>query len=108
MMSRCLSGGTLLKVINNIGRYKTWVSRLQTYTGPLNFIMILYLYVVNEPLGLKWYVWFILLIGALIVVLFLDIAFIYPSEQQYNTRKNPEWNELRADVQRIMDKLGIK
>lgn len=91
--------------VREVGRYKTWLNRLQGYLGPLNFMMVLYLYIVQEPLGVKWYIWFIILSVLLVVVLLVDVVIIYPSEQTYNTRKNPEWLELRDDVNEIKEML---
>jgi hypothetical protein len=85
-----------------VGRYKTWLNRLQSYMGPLNFIMVLYLYIITEPLGLRWEIWAVVLTLFLGVVLIFDVVVIYPSEQMYNTQKNPEWNDFRDDVKRIL------
>ena len=91
--------------MKNIGRYKTWLNRLQSYLGPLNFLMIMYLYIVQEPLGLTWQIWVIILGSFLTVLLIVDLLIIFPSEQQYISRKNPEWRELRDDVHQIKKQL---
>ena len=88
-----------------IGRYKTWLGRLQSYLGPLNFVMILYLYIQRQPLGIIWQIWVIILSIFLIVLLFIDIVFIYPSESRYISRKNPEWVELREEIVEIKEML---
>ena len=88
------------------GRYKTWLNRLQSYMGPLNFIMVLYLYIIEEPLGVIWQVWTVILTLFLVLVLIIDVIIIYPSEQEYNTRKNPEWNDLRDDI-RVIKKAVV-
>lgn len=103
-----LDGRITLNDKLKMGRYKTWVNRLQTYMGPLNFVMILYLYIQQEPLGIIWQVWFILLGAALVGLLLFDLVIVYPSELKYSTRKNPEWNDLRDDIRTIKEKLGVK
>jgi len=85
-----------------VGRYKTWLNRLQSYMGPLNFVMVLYLYISTEPLKIAWWVWTVVLTFFLVVVLIFDVVVIFPSEQTYNTQKNPEWNDFREDVRRIL------
>jgi len=89
----------------DIGRYKTWMNRLATYLVPLNFSMILYLYVLGEPLGITWQVWTVVLFVFLVFILIFDVLVVFPSEQRYTTQKNPEWVELRDDVKDIKEIL---
>lgn len=91
-----------------VGRFKTWLNRLQTYLSPMNFIMVLYLYIVQEPLGVIWQVWAVVLTLFLVLMLVVDIVLIFPSEQGYSTRKNPEWLEMREDVKKIKRRLEIE
>ena len=90
---------------NNVGRYKTWFSRLQSYTSSLSFIMVLYLYIIEEPMGLRWQYWVVILILFLVVILVADIVFIYPSEQEYMSKKNPEWVDMHNDIHMILRHL---
>jgi len=73
--------------------------------GPLNFIMVLYLYIITEPLKIAWWVWAVVLSIFLVLVLIFDVIVIYPSEQMYNTQKNTEWNDFRQDVTTILSIL---
>ena len=91
----------MMRVQYEIGRYKTWLGRLQSYLGPLNFVMILYLYIKEEPMGIIWQAWAVILSVFLVVILFIDVVFIYPSESRYISRKNPEWCELRDEIVEI-------
>lgn len=84
-----------------LGIMKAWTARIQTYLGLINFVMILYLYVIQEPLGLKWYYWIILLIPALSLILWLDLKVIFPVSQEYIYRKNPEWMKLREEINKL-------
>lgn len=86
---------------NGLGRYKTWLNRLQSYISPLNFIMVLYLYIINEPLGITWQIWVVILVFFLAIILVFDIIFVFPTEQSYTIRKNPEWIEIRSDITEI-------
>lgn len=85
-----------------VGRYKTWIVRLQSYLGPLNFIMVLYLYIIQEPLGIIWQVWVVILVVLLAFVLAFDMRVIYPSEARFISRKNPEWVEMREEILEIL------
>jgi len=84
-----------------LGRYKAWFNRLQSYMTPVNFAMILYLYIIREPLGLVWYIWVICVSLVLTFLLIFDILFIFPSENKYTMKKNPEWVCLKEDINEI-------
>ncbi len=107
-----MSGKKLERYGKRLGILKVWANRLQTYLGPLNFLMILYLYITNEPLGIKWYYWVIAIIPTLLLVLYIDLKVILPVSQEYVFRKNPEWmllkeemRLLREDVKNLEKKL---
>ena len=86
---------------NYFGRYKVWLNRLQSYLAPLNFIMVLYLYVINDPLGIVWYGWVFLIIIVSGCLLLVDLLLVFPFEQKYISLKNPEWVDLRRDVDEL-------
>jgi len=85
----------------SLGKYKTWVNRLQTYLGPLNFMMILYLYIKQDPLDIIWQVWVVIIGVLLSVLLMFDLFFVFPSELGYGSKKNPEWMGLRDEIKEI-------
>jgi len=97
------------KRLENIGRQlgilKAWVARIQTYLGLVNFMMLLYLYVTQEPLGIKWYYWIALLLPSLAFILWADLKIIFPVSQEYIYRKNPEWIKLREEVRKLRNIL---
>lgn len=93
---------------NNLGKYKAWVNRVQSYLAPLNFVMILYLYIIQEPVGMPWYSWVMILVFVLSVLLCFDILFVFPSESQYAWRINPDWVEMRRDIKMIKESLEKK
>jgi len=85
----------------NLGKYKTWINRLQTYLGPINFMMVLYLYIRQEPLNIIWQVWVIVIGIILTCLLMFDLFLVFPSELVYGSKKNPEWMELRDEIKEI-------
>lgn len=89
----------------DLGKYKAWFMRLQSFTAPINFIMVLYLYIIQEPLDIPWYVWVVFLSAILALLLVFDILFILPGEYRYTSNKNPEWQALRKDLNAIKNKL---
>ena len=89
-----------------LGKYKTWLNRVQSYIAPLNFVMILYLYIVQQPLDMPWYLWVVVLVFFLSALLIFDVLFVFPSESQYIWRVNPDWRELRQDIKEIKESLG--
>jgi len=91
--------------MNHLGKYKVWMNRIQTYTGPLNFIMILYLYIINEPLGVVWWIWVMVLVVVLVSVLSVDMLFVFPGELSYTTLKNPEMMKIKENTERILEVL---
>ena len=95
----------LEKIGRQLGILKAWTARMQTYLGLLNFFMILYLYVTQEPLGIKWYVWVAVMIPCMCLVLWLDLKIIFPVSQEYIYRKNPEWMELRKEIRKLREEI---
>lgn len=95
------------KIIYNLdlGRYQVWYSRLASYISSINFVMIMYLYVASNPMGIIWYYWVIFIIIAVVFILFIDIIFVLPSSQQYSFNKNPEFVELREQIKKLHEKI---
>ena len=98
----------------NLGQIKTWQSRLTTYTGILSFVMIFYLFIVENK-WMEWYFWILLIVSVTIVVMWVDIVIIFPQQLAYSRIKDPEWmrsvrNQKREmqNQQRIMKKVGIE
>ena len=99
----------------DLGRYRVWISNQQTYLGMLNFAMILYLYISQDPMGIVWWKWAALIVCMLPLLGAFDIKFIFPSAQKYGFKKNPELVELKEEVKKsteylkkIMEKLEIE
>ena len=88
-----------------LGMIKVWQQRLATYISIINFVMIFYLYIVESPMGLKWYHWGILISVAICVVLYFDIKYIFPNTQLYTFKKNPGWIAIKNQVDKNSEKL---
>jgi len=89
-----------------LGKVKVWQTRIASYASMVSFGMVLYLFIIESPLGLKWYIW-IILIGLLTVgTVALDILYIFPSAQKYIFDKNPEMVELRKKIDKILEHLN--
>lgn len=92
----------------NLGKLKTWQERASGYLSILNFFMILFLYVMASPLGIAWYYWLIFIVVGTVVLLFIDIKFIFPQAQSYVADKNPFMVEMMDRLKNIESKLKDK
>ena len=90
-----------------LGMGKIWQNRLSTYIGMVNFTMIFYLYILESPLDLLWYHWMFILVSSVVVILYIDIKFIFPAAQQYASEKNPFFVGMRDDIILIKNELGL-
>jgi len=95
------------KKIKMLGMFKVWQQRLATYIGMINFFMIFYLYIVESPLGIEWYHWLILILLSVIIIIYVDIKYIFPSTQLYAFNKNPGWMAIKQQVDENSAKLDI-
>ena len=68
--------------------------RLASYASVYQMVMILYLFVLTSPLGIAWQFWIGLTVAGSILVLIIDIKWIFPASQGYMFEKNPEWVEF--------------
>jgi len=93
------------KVKYTLGQLKVWQTRLASYIGMINFFMILYLYIIESPMDFEWYHWVLLILFAVIIILVIDIKYVFPASQEYAFHKNPEWMKLRKDIRRNSEKL---
>ena len=67
--------------------------------------MIFYLYIIESPMNLEWYHWVTIISLCIIVVIFVDVKYVFPDSQAYSFHKNPEWMKLRKDVTQNSKKL---
>jgi len=92
----------------NLGKYRVWLNRLQTYMSLINFSMLLYLYMVEAPMGLEWYIWIVIMCVTLPLLIVFDVRFVYPSTLKYSYGKNPGFQRLEKKVDMIMKKLELE
>jgi len=100
---------------HTLGTLKIWQSRLSGYVSIINFAMLLYLYIIESPLGLEWYHWVLFLGVGCTVLIFVDIKYIFPSANLYTFKKNPGWTSIKKQAEEndrklnlIMKHLGIE
>ena len=65
----------------------------------ISFVMVLYLYISQIPLGLPWYVWVAIIMALIPILLIMDMVFIWPSELEYGFGKHPKMKALEKKVQ---------
>ena len=97
-----------------IARLQTWWTRLASYVSMVNFTMIFYLYILESPMGLQWYHWFILVASLFSVIIFVDVKYIFPGTLQYIFNKSPPMVKLKDAVEgntvllnKIIDHLEV-
>ena len=89
----------------SLGKIKAMQIRAVGYLSIINFIMIFYLYIVSEPLGLKWYYWAVIIFSAIICVLYVDDHFLLSQESGYLWDKIPGAKETQENVRWIRERL---
>lgn len=86
----------------NLGAVKTWQARLTTYTGLIQFVMIFYLFIVEND-WFSWYAWILLITFGVTAIMWYDIIYIFPQQLAYGRIKDPEWNRFVRNQKRIME-----
>lgn len=85
----------------DLGQLKTWQTRLVTYTGIFSFMMVFYLFIVENN-WMEWYVWLLLISFSIVGTLWLDIKVVFPQQLAYGRKKDPEWNRFVRNQKRQM------
>lgn len=94
-----------------LGKYHTWIVRIGSYLGPINFVLILYTFINQGPFGLPKEYWLILVVIGLPILLIVDIIFVFPSDLRYSFVKNPEMMDITDRLRIIdekLDKIDLK
>lgn len=97
-----------MKFNGTIGKIKGMQSRLAGYLSLMNFMMVLYLYIIKQPFGLNWVQWLVLMSVVISIVMFIDNHILLASETHYLWEKNPWAVEMKSDIKKIKEKLEIK
>jgi len=99
----------------NLGVLKIWQNRIASYISMVNFVMLFYLYIIEAPLGLKWYHWALIIPVLLVILLIVDLKRIMPNALSYSFQKNPrmvglekDLKEVKENQKQIMNYLKIK
>ena len=82
------------------GKLKVWQQRLSTYVSMVNFVMILYLFIIENN-WIEWYYWVVLSFLGITSLVFIDTKYIMPSSFAYTFKKNPEFQALRKEVKEV-------
>jgi len=85
-----------------LGKYRTWITRLGGYLAPINFILILYGFVINDPFGVSWQLWMIVAMFGLPLLMAFDIMLILPSELRYGYDKNKRMLNLEGKIDKLL------
>lgn len=88
----------------NLGKVKTWQNRITSYVSIFNFLMLFYLFIVENK-WFEWYVWLLLSVVSIFVIFVVDTFWVLPQQLAYSFQKNPEWKELRNEVKEIKDQI---
>ena len=94
-----------------LGKYHTWVVRIGSYLGPINFVLILYTFINQGPFGLPKEYWLLLVVIGLPILLIVDIIFVFPSDLRYSFVKNPEMMDITERLKIIdgkLDEINLK
>lgn len=91
-----------------IGKYKMLFNRLISYLGILNFIMLLYIFVKNQPVGLNWFLWVVLIGVFCIMTIVFDSFFVLEGDGAYQFNRNPKLVEMENDIKTILNILQEK
>jgi len=91
-----------------LGRFRTWITRLGGYLSILNFGMILYKFVLDDPLGINKEMWILLAVVGVPMIMLFDVIIMMPSELRYSYDKNKRFIDLEKKIDRVLELLGEK
>mgnify|MGYP006280581719 CR=1 FL=1 len=94
-----------MKVRKRLSEAKVWVTRIQTYLALFNFTMIMYLYIIEEPMNIPYQYWIVIILIGICAVLFFDIKYIFSSELHYKFKCNPGMKNILERLKRIEEKI---
>lgn len=92
----------------NLGRFRTWITRLSGYLSILNFGMILYTFILGNPFGIGSTVWLILTAVGVPIIMLFDVVVMMPSELEYGYDKNKRFIDLEKKIDKIIDLIGAE
>ena len=87
----------------NLGKFRIWIIRVGSYLSPINFLLILYSFAKNEPLGVNFWLWMTVCIFSVFGLLIFDTIVMYPSELHYSYLKNPGMQSLEKKINIIIE-----
>jgi len=91
----------------SLGKLKMWQTRFASYVSMVNFVMLFYLFIVENK-WFEWYIWIILISFVTLLIVIFDTFLVMEDQLDYSFKKNPEWRRLMRNQKKIMEKLGIE
>jgi hypothetical protein len=67
--------------------------------------MILKVFAEDEPLGMAWFVWLIIIGVFSVVLIVLDIKLVIEGEADYGFSKTPRWVAMEKNIEDILSIL---
>ena len=95
------------KFVRYLGALKVWQQRLAGYISIINFVMLFYLYITEEPMGLEWKTWLFILTVFIVSIIAIDAKVIMPSSLNYTFKKNPGLCYLKQKLDSNSEKMDI-
>jgi hypothetical protein len=103
------------KIIKWAGAVKVMQQRLSSYVSLVNFLLLFYLFIIENPFGYDWYYWAVFLLFVNLSLVIIDTKLIMPSAFHYTFVKNPGLVELDNQVKenskkldKIMEEIGLE
>ena len=87
-----------------LGKGKTWLTRLQTYIGLVNFFLLFFVFIQDNK-WFEWYEWLIILVVLLSSLLYVDIRWIMPNALGYQWTKNKSFVRLEKKVDMLLERI---
>lgn len=84
----------------NFGMLMTWLSSFGMYSGLVSQCMVLYLFLITNPLGLDGFWWFVIAIFCAPCLLVFHVKVVLPQLLKYGWEKNPAYQELIREVKK--------
>ena len=81
-----------------IGKAKFIFERWKNYSSALQFLMVTFMFVTGS--GVNWWLMLGGLVLSVVFVIVIDLPFIAPSEYEYSSTINPQWNKLMENTKK--------
>jgi hypothetical protein len=90
-----------------LGKFKLLYGRTMSYVGIISFLMLLKVFAMNEPLGLNWVIWLIIVFLICVGVTIFDVLFVIEGDANYGFSKTPKFVEMDKDIKEIKEQNKV-